>query len=43
MSGSPSFSDSNAGARSDSGRDLEKKLGIGRAEGAGDAWKVGPA
>lgn len=22
---------------------MEKKLGIGRADGAGDAWKVGPA
>lgn len=27
----------------DSGTDLEKKLGIGKADGAGDAWKVGPA
>jgi hypothetical protein len=27
----------------DSGTDLEKKLGIGNADGAGEAWKVGPA
>jgi hypothetical protein len=27
----------------ESGTDLEKKLGIGKAEGAGDAWNVGPA
>lgn len=25
------------------GTDVEKSLGIGRAEGAGDAWNVGPA
>jgi hypothetical protein len=25
------------------GTDLDKNLGIGRAEGAGEAWKVGPA
>lgn len=38
-----SLSCSRVGTRSESGNDLEKKLGIGRAEGAGDAWKVGPA
>jgi hypothetical protein len=27
----------------DSGTDFEKKLGIGKADGAGDAWNVGPA
>lgn len=27
----------------DSGTDLEKKLGIGSADGAGEAWNVGPA
>jgi hypothetical protein len=25
------------------GTDLDKNLGMGSAEGAGDAWKVGPA
>lgn len=25
------------------GTDLERNLGIGRADGAGEAWKVGPA
>lgn len=28
---------------SPTGTDLEKSLGIGSAEGAGDAWNVGPA
>lgn len=38
-----SLSASRVGARPDSGSDLEKKLGIGRADGAGEAWNVGPA
>lgn len=32
-----SLSASRVGARSDSGNDLEKKLGIGKADGAGEA------
>lgn len=40
MSRDPSSDDSDV---SRSGTDFEKKVGIGKAEGAGDAWKVGPA
>lgn len=38
-----SLSVSRGGTRSASGAALGRNLGIGREEGAGDAWKVGPA
>lgn len=38
-----SLSVSMGGTKLGSGADLEKKLGMGKADGAGDAWNVGPA